>query len=142
MVKVFLEFGQGPDSRTDNFWMAARLEPTTIEGKNLYDRHTAWIWIWMAKRPGVSSDLFQVYSNNVWCNKFRSKHISNTVLCLLRNSMHQTLLGTYTILKSHELILRYSYLSTFIHLNKHLDRARSTLWMNSGGWSPKHKFSS
>ena len=29
--------------------------------------------------------------NNVWCIKFRSKHSSNTVLCLLRNLMHQTL---------------------------------------------------
>ena len=28
---------------------------------------------------------------NVWCIKFRSKHSSNTVLCLLRNLMHQTL---------------------------------------------------
>ena len=30
--------------------------------------------------------------NNVWCIKFRSKHSSNTVLCLHRNLMHQTLL--------------------------------------------------
>ena len=28
---------------------------------------------------------------NVWCIKFRSKHSSNTVLCLLRNLMHQML---------------------------------------------------
>ena len=30
--------------------------------------------------------------NNVCLTKFRSKHSSNTVLCLLRNLMHQTLL--------------------------------------------------
>ena len=28
---------------------------------------------------------------NVWCIKFRSKRSNNTVLCLLRNLMHQTL---------------------------------------------------
>ena len=28
---------------------------------------------------------------NVWCIKFRNKHSSNTVLCLLQNLMHQTL---------------------------------------------------
>ena len=44
------------------------------------------------------------------------------------------MLGNYTIpkwkefLKSREPILRKSYLSTFIHINKHMDRARGTLW--------------
>ena len=47
------------------------------------------------------------------------------------------LLGNYTIpkwkefLKSRESILRKSYLSTFIHINKHMDRARGTLWKKS-----------
>ena len=45
------------------------------------------------------------------------------------------MLGNYTIpkwkefLKSREPILRKSYLSTFIHINKHMDGARSTLWI-------------
>ena len=47
------------------------------------------------------------------------------------------MLETYTIpkwkefLKSREPILRKSFLSTFIHINKHMDGARGTLWKKS-----------
>ena len=47
------------------------------------------------------------------------------------------MLGNYTIpkwkefLKPREPILRKSYLSTFIHINKHMDGARGTLWKKS-----------
>ena len=47
------------------------------------------------------------------------------------------MLGNYTIpkwkefLKSREPILRKSYLSTFIHINKHMDGARNTFWIKS-----------
>ena len=47
------------------------------------------------------------------------------------------LLGNYTIpkckefLKSPEPILRKSYLSTFIHINKHVDGARDIFWIKS-----------
>ena len=47
------------------------------------------------------------------------------------------LLGNYTIpkwkefLKSREPILRKSYLSTFIHINKHMDKARDKFWIKS-----------
>ena len=47
------------------------------------------------------------------------------------------LLGNYTIpkwkefLKSREPILRKSYLSTFIHINKHMDRAGDIFWIKS-----------
>ena len=47
------------------------------------------------------------------------------------------MLGHYTIpkwkefLKSREPILRKSYLSTFIHINKHMDGARDTFWIKS-----------
>ena len=34
---------------------------------------------------------FYCIVHNVWCIKFQSKYSSNTVLCLLRNLMHQTL---------------------------------------------------
>ena len=47
------------------------------------------------------------------------------------------MLGNYTIpkwiefLKSREPILRKSYLSTFIHINKHMDGARDIFWIKS-----------
>ena len=47
------------------------------------------------------------------------------------------MLGNYTIpkwkefLKSREPILRKSYLSTFIHVNKHMDGARDIFWIKS-----------
>ena len=47
------------------------------------------------------------------------------------------MLGNYTIpkwkefLKSREPILRKSYLSTFIHINKHMDGAWDTFWIKS-----------
>ena len=47
------------------------------------------------------------------------------------------IIGNYTIpkwkefLKSREPILRKSYLSTFIHINKHMDGARDTFWIKS-----------
>ena len=73
---------------------------------NMHWYHTAWIWIWMTKRPGVTSD-----------GNFRS--------CLIRRSGYGWLFpfpvggnGNNTI-----------YLSTFIHLNNHLDGARGTLWI-------------
>ena len=34
---------------------------------------------------------FAIPHHNIWCIKFRSKHSSNTILCLLQNLMHQTL---------------------------------------------------
>ena len=55
-----------------------------------------------------------------------------------RNFWHiPGLLGNYTIpkwkefLKSREPILRKSYLSTFIHINKHMDGARDIFWIKS-----------
>ena len=47
------------------------------------------------------------------------------------------MLGHYTIpkwkefLKSRKQILRKSYLSTFIHVNKHMDEARDIFWIKS-----------
>ena len=47
------------------------------------------------------------------------------------------MLGNYTIpklkefLKSREPILRKSYLSTSIHINKHMDGARDIFWIKS-----------
>ena len=47
-----------------------------------------WYWHWLCD---MSSFSWRKWVTNVWCIKFRSKHSSNTVLCLLRNLMHQTL---------------------------------------------------
>ena len=47
------------------------------------------------------------------------------------------MLGNYTMpkwkefLKSREPILRKSFLSTFIHINRHMDRARDIFWIKS-----------
>ena len=44
---------------------------------------------------------------------------------------HYTIQKWKEFLKSRKPILRKSYLSTFIHINKHLDGARGTLWKKS-----------
>ena len=44
---------------------------------------------------------------------------------------HYTIPKWKEFLKSHEPILRKSYLSTFIHINKHMDGARDTFWIKS-----------
>ena len=50
---------------------------------------------------------------NVWCIKFRSKHSSNTVLCLLRNLMHQTLRNNWERIFESTVFLNGSTIATF-----------------------------
>ena len=94
----------------------------------------------MGFRSLIWSSDYSIYIH--WC-----KYIIATTHCLdlvlnglltRRNFGHiPGMLGNYTIpkwkefLKSREPILRKSNLSTFIHINKHMDGARDIFWIKS-----------
>ena len=48
----------------------------------------------------ISFFSLKTLHHNVWCIKFRSKDSSNTVVCLLRNLMHQTFITHYPFVET------------------------------------------
>ena len=83
---------------------------------------------------------WHIFSNRLILRSAHSHCLDLVMNGLLtrRNFWHISgMLENYTIpkwkefLKSREPILRKSYLSTFIHINKHMDGARGTLWKKS-----------
>ena len=89
----------------------------------------------MGLNPGYLVKVFKIIPNYEWT------HCLDLILngLLTRRNFWRIpgMLGNYTIpkwkefLKSREPILRKSYLSTFIHINKHMDGARDTFWIKS-----------
>ena len=56
--------------------------------------------LFKSKESNLMSLIFwYVGLHNIWCIKFRSKHSSNTVLCLLRNLLHQTLVHNIILIQ-------------------------------------------
>ena len=75
---------------------------------------------------------------NKWWARSHCLDLDLNGLLTRRNFWHiPGMLGNHTIpkwkkiLKSREPILRKSYLSTFIHINKHMDGARDIFWIKS-----------
>ena len=75
-----------------------------------YPEHTAWIWIWMTKRRGTTSDNGFIFQKN------KRKEKKNPVSCFRNNPIYP-LLSTWisTWMEPKELNSSLTYLITTVH---------------------------